>query len=385
MKHILMISCLLFSCASDNTINSIDKRFKYKTSDNLKTDTSLPSEIKSLFFAINGNQNESYSTFQLGYDTIRMMGLPLRYSESFLEKFDWLNAIDYISKTAKKFNVTLINEAHNDPKHRAFTESLLTSMKDSGYTHLALEGITYDSIIEKSINSNAPITFDFGFYLIDPGYSNLIKKARNLGYEIISYDKMGKKREVTGAKNILNKLGHDDKVLIHCGYDHINEDTTNKSLRIAAEIKNILKEDVFTINQTFFNEYSRSNINDNLNHYLDSIAEPTIFYSFKIYTYESKYDEYVFHPKTRKRAQRAEWKHGLGYKVIDYTAKDKLVLVYDTLLNEDNDFYDLVPFDIFESRTDSSFNLFLNPQKTNHTIIEVDNMGEISKINKMNL
>lgn len=100
-----------------------------------------------------------------------------------------------------------------------------------------------------------------GFYTSEQNYSNLIRKAKELGYEFIAYENTDhtKNREIGQAENLYNKtfkIDPESKVLVLAGIDHILEKPTSRGKEWMATIfKNTYNIDPLTISQTHLNSY----------------------------------------------------------------------------------------------------------------------------------
>ncbi len=129
---------------------------------------------------------------------------------------------DSLMRLYESTNVLLINEAHHRPIHRAFLISQLAMLKEIGYKYLALESYSSeDSALQKR---GYPI-HSTGYYTNEPIYSNLVRKAIVLGFELISYDdSRGIRRDVKGAKNICKVYDKNKgKLVVLAGYGHIEQ------------------------------------------------------------------------------------------------------------------------------------------------------------------
>ena len=171
--------------------------------------------------------------------------------------------IDTIIKEAGKHKIVMINENHFYPNHRLLISDLLVGLKEIGYTYLALEtlDIKQDSLL--NIENSYP-TLKTGFYTSEQNYSNLIRKAKELGYEFIAYENTdnNKNRELGQAENLYNKtfkLNPNSKVLVLAGIDHILEKPTQKGKEWMATIfKQKYNIDPLTISQTHLNSYRKN-------------------------------------------------------------------------------------------------------------------------------
>jgi len=170
--------------------------------------------------------------------------------------------IDTIIKEAKRNKLVMINENHFYPNHRILISDLLIKLKEIGYSYLALEALRskQDSLL--NLENSYP-TLKTGFYTIEQNYSNLIRKAKKLGYEFIAYENTdnNKNRELGQAENLYNKtfkLNSNSKVLVLAGIDHILEKPTKRGKEWMATIfKEKYNIDPLTISQTHLNSYRK--------------------------------------------------------------------------------------------------------------------------------
>ena len=184
-------------------------------------------------------------------------------------------------------------------------------MKEIGYETIALEALApkQDSLL--NINSGYP-KLQTGFYTREQNYSNLIRKAKELGFTFVEYENHNKTidREVGQAENLYNKTfkkNPNKKVIVLLGIDHLLEKETVEGKQWLAKVfidkYNI---DPLTISQTHLNGY-RSKIKTNYSlikgkefkdYTLNSIdyilinnaSENTIFNSFFQYKNKFEYD-----------------------------------------------------------------------------------------------
>ncbi|MCA0131707.1 hypothetical protein [Winogradskyella alexanderae] len=175
--------------------------------------------------------------------------------------------VDTIIKEAEKHKIVMINENHFYPNQRLLIFDLLEKLKKIGYSYLALEAldIKQDSLL--NLKNSYP-TLKTGFYTREQNYSNLIRKAKQLGYEFIAYENTdeNKNRELAQAENLyINtfKFHPNRKVLVLAGIDHILEKPTDRGKEWMATIfKNKYNIDPLTISQTHLNSY-RNQIESN--------------------------------------------------------------------------------------------------------------------------
>ena len=170
--------------------------------------------------------------------------------------------IGTITNEAKNHQIVMINENHFYPNHRLLVSDLLVNLKEIGYKYLALEAldVKQDSLLNIE---NAYPTLKTGFYTSEQNYSNLIRKAKELGYEFVAYENFNKSkdREIGQAENIYDKtfkINPKSKVLVLAGIDHILEKRTKEGKKWMATIfKEKYNIDPLTISQTHLNSYRK--------------------------------------------------------------------------------------------------------------------------------
>ncbi len=173
--------------------------------------------------------------------------------------------IDTIIKEAENCKIVMINENHFYPNHRILIFDLLQNLRKIGYNYLALEALNtkQDSIL--NLANSYPV-LETGFYTSEQNYSNLIRKAKELGFEFVAYENTdsNKNREIGQAENLYNKtfkITPNSKVLVLAGIDHILEKPTSRGKEWMASIfKDKYNIDPLTISQTHLNLY-RQQIN----------------------------------------------------------------------------------------------------------------------------
>jgi hypothetical protein len=236
------------------------------------------------------------------------------------------NAVDFITKKAKDFHFTLINEAHFNSQNRAFTHSLLKPLWDEGYRYLALETLWYD---DKDIHERGYPVSSTGYYTKDSNFGNLVREALQLGYTLITYeaqnDHDGTARDRDQAQNIYEQTWKQDKtgkVLIHAGYSHIFEMGASNYDPMGFQLKNLINQDILTIDQVSMVGFADSTKQHQ--YYREAakrfdLNEPTVFLSDTgkviIDPVQSfGIDIQVYHPETKFVNGRPDWmkKEGLN-------------------------------------------------------------------------
>jgi len=287
-----------------------------------------PYEIQNyaVLFSKIGNYKKSILTHQLFIEKNKAAyndpGKPKADSLNFLN-YKPQNAINFIAKAAEKYNVVITNEAHYQPQNRVFTTLLLEKLFKQGFRYLCVEDLFIDDTVYKSkedkeLNTRKYPLRTSGFYIDEPQYGNLVRKALKLGYTLIAYEHTASEvkdpgdrwlaRENGQAKNIAEILLKDPKakVLVHCGYGHLNENIKDSSGSMAAMLKLNFKIDPLTVDQEDLLEEK----NDTYYKWTN-VKEPSIYVSpkniFNDPNKNHKVDIVVFFPKVKYINGRPNW------------------------------------------------------------------------------
>ena len=292
---------------------------------------------------------------------------------------------DLIKKETNRTKIVMINEAHHQPHHRIFTYNYLEELYREGYRYLLLESINHaDSMLNKR---KYPVLGKSCLYP-EPLYGQMIRRAMNLGFKILSYD-YGESdceyseiqpfycaniRELCACKNVQKILMDDPsaKIVIHCGYAHIDKKTNDDWMKLAELIKIMTSINPFTINQTTLMErgsqkceyheyqYLKSNIKLNKTSFLtDSLNRLYSPPSLKGYS-----DSYLIHPPVNlnenNRPSYLYEMNGVSKYIFNPASISEKIkegyLVQAFSLSEVNG----VPFDQFIiSKTNTSYALYL--------------------------
>ena len=171
-----------------------------------------------------------------------------------------VEARQYINRRSKKAKIIIINEAHHQPLHRVFTQSLLDSLWRNGYRYFGLEGLADGQAVTK----RGTIKLTDGFYSAEPQFANMLRHALKLGFRLFSYEATGKTgtaREDEQASRIwgVMKAYPRDKFIVHCGFSHVTEaNHPDWGKAMAGRLKQLSGYDPFTIDQVEMSERSQS-------------------------------------------------------------------------------------------------------------------------------
>jgi len=157
--------------------------------------------------------------------------------------------INHIKSLAANEKIIMLNEMHWTPRHRIFATKLLEALKENGYTYLAVEAVNQDFVSD--LNNRKYPTKNSGYNTREPFFGLFIRKAMDMGFEIVGYDEFETdNREKAQAVN-LDKIFLKDphaKVFVYAGIDHILENNAN-GRRMAEHFREISGIDPLTIDQ----------------------------------------------------------------------------------------------------------------------------------------
>jgi hypothetical protein len=155
---------------------------------------------------------------------------------------------DWLTQHAGRFDLVMINEAHNQPLSRALIYQILPAMRAMGFSILALEALpdkaTTDWI---NLHGYVPDEASYGYYLREPVEGEIIREAKRLGFTLVNYDVLSDTREQDEARNLAHILKEHpgQKVFVVAGYDHIRR----KDGRMADLLPKFYEKPFLTIDQ----------------------------------------------------------------------------------------------------------------------------------------
>lgn len=326
MKHafsLLATIILLVACKDKKIeIEQIDFSTDYKFSSEIEKQTETDTvPWKYQISAADYAKNVDYKNALIHWD-LAMPTREINYSKAEIDSinltYSTLNAADYIIQEAKKNRVVIINEAHHNSMHRAFTKSLLRELYENGYKNLGLEALNYGEDVDSALNSRGYPIQATGYYIQDPQFGNLVREALEIGYDVFVYENMdeggGKPREIEQAKNIKKVIDAKptEKFLIHCGFDHAfegNHQSWEKAM--AGRLTEYTGINPLTINQVVYSEKSKPEFNHPLlkalvikesSVLIDKDNNPVKFERGEAWT-----DIAIFHPATEYIDDRPHW------------------------------------------------------------------------------
>jgi len=401
MKNIsLLVTAIIISisCVGQNTeAKKIEFRnpykFSYAIEEKLKTDTiSWKYQVSASSYAAKGDYKnallqweKAFGAADKNYSNEKIDSLNLKYKK--------LNAVNYIVEQAQDYNLVIINEAHHNSSHRAFTKSLLQQLFDNGYKNLGLEALANEAGYKDTLlNQRKYPIQSSGFYIQDPQFGDLVRTALEIGYHVFSYEQTRNSknvhREVQQAKNIQEVMVNkpDEKILIHCGFDHALEGIHSSwEKAMAGRLAQFTGVNPLTINQVAYTEKSEPKFNHPLLKAMQ-VKEPIVLLDkeYKPFRYErdkSWTDIAVLHPNSVYKNGRPSWLFGNNnhYVDIDLSAIEISFPVMVLAYKKGEDINVAIPVDIIEVENKSSRS-FLALKKGQYDVVIVNQKEDALKL-----
>ena len=131
------------------------------------------------------------------------------------------DAIAKVYQIAQSQRMLMINENHDDFRHRLFVGLLLDSLYKIGYKNFCVEALQREV-------KNSYVNKEDGFYMSEPFMAGVIRKAKEIGFNVYGYDTSAAtipEREYGQATNLFNlyKKDPEHKWIVLAGYAHINK------------------------------------------------------------------------------------------------------------------------------------------------------------------
>jgi hypothetical protein len=175
--------------------------------------------------------------------------------------------IDLIVERAREARVVIVNEAHEQPRDRAFVEDLARALLAAGYKTYASDTLARSAARDEPVHARVAD----GDFAGEPASGNLLRTLRTLGYRIVPFEARSapvqgrhftdaiNARETGFASALINRAiqsGDGSKVLVHVGFGR-NRETVERIDRhdvrwMALQVKEITGIDPLTIDQTTY-------------------------------------------------------------------------------------------------------------------------------------
>lgn len=179
------------------------------------------------------------------------------------------NAIAHILERSSDHQMIMVNERHHVSRDRLLTLSLLRPLYRQGFRYLAVEAVWPGD----DINARGYPTKNSGYYVRDVVFAEMLRHALALGYKIVGYEirdsqkntadsrSAQARRDYWQARNLLDGTlakDPDAKVLVHCGWAHLQEQVTSSWEPMAHFVREMAGIDPLTVDQTLLGERSGS-------------------------------------------------------------------------------------------------------------------------------
>ena len=367
MLKLKLIFLLILSLKAYSQADKETYLFSKDIKTNFENDKNLSRyQVAATNYSISGYYKQGLETWdkQSASDTLEKKTISTEDSLDF-KSFKPVNAKKYIIDRSKNERIILINEAHNNSRHRVFTTSLLQDLYNNGYRFLGLEALW------KNLDNRGFAVLESGFYTKESQFGNLIQEAVKIGFTVFGYEGTsrvndgGKTREREQAENIvkLMKENPNSKFLIHCGYEHIIEGVpsiTTWDKAMAGRIIEMTGINPFTIDQTYYSEKGNTNLNSP---YIEmvNLDYPVIMINNENKAFSGdrentkNIDCAIIHPITKYKNNRPDWlnlsKERKTIKIENSKIKEYPALVLAYRINEFEK--NGIPADIIELASDS--------------------------------
>jgi hypothetical protein len=243
------------------------------------------------------------------------------------------DAVDAIAKLAVNRQAVFVNEAHNMPRHRAFTANLLPKLRALGFSYLAVETLSDG---DSALNTRGYPVHTTGVYSNEPVFGEMLRIALKLGFKLVPYEAASPTadgREQGQAQHIVERILRADpkaKIVVHAGYDHINESGTLAGAKtMAIRFHEMTGIDPLTVDQTVMTEQADTTLDDYRYRFLmKRVRRQTPFVLFSGDSVWSArpgvHDVTVISPRAVHRGGRPNWIWTMGGNVRRaYIASDE--------------------------------------------------------------
>ncbi len=272
------------------------------------------------------------------FDTAVPPSLPAAAVDPGLLSASSEDALSAIGREARGRQIVILNEAHHEPRCRAFALQLARELRKQGFEYFAAE--TFNSQIFESWQAGYPMQGS-GRYLADPVFGDLVRQAIKLGFKPMNYesetprqpgDATGSQehREIEQAQNLINRIlkPHSSaRIFIYCGYAHATKewqksDDGREVAYMAARLKRSTGIDPLTIDQSQqFSHPLRDPESAEFRMATDKwFRNPLVFRlrsgAWGVFgpDWKGNVDMQIFHPRDRDVDGRPAWLAMAGYR-----------------------------------------------------------------------
>jgi hypothetical protein len=349
-------------------------------------------QISAQDYSIKGDHKKALQSWDLAFSGV-IDNYTGSQKDSINSKYKKIPAANYIIEKSKAYQVIIINEAHHNSFHRSFTKSLLKELYDIGYKNLLIEALKNDKELDSLLNTRKFPIQKTGYYIRDPQFGDLVRKALKIGFNLSAYDNMdvgpGNPREIQQAKNIQKIIEKrpNEKFLIYCGFDHALEGIHGSwGKAMAGRLSEFTGIDPLTINQVAYSEKSKAAYSHPLLKVLE-LKNSSVLVDEKNNPYKYERgggwnDIAIFHPRTEYLNSRPTWllKNNIQNIKIELKDIDISFPVMILAFIKGEDINNAIPFDIVEvEEQNNKANLAL--ERGEYEVVVTNQKGNSRKMN----
>ncbi|MEO0778786.1 MAG: OmpA family protein [Bacteroidota bacterium] len=293
-------------------------------------------------------------------------------------------ARDYLVARTAEREAVFFNESHAHPETRAFVHTLLADLRQQGFSYLCLDALEPQDV---ELNQRGYPVLNSGYYLKDPVYGDLVRRALDMGFEIVAYqpspEEMQKAlgilerkaysrdpevlrqtaQEWSQAMNLARIRRRDSqaKLVVLAGPGHIRERALAGVKPMAQWFAEFTGVNPYTIDQAQMVDYCPEKA-DPLYQELDLNRSTVFVKDDRVFVqhdfdpgsderFKRCYDVQIFHPKTVYQNNRPDWLRMNGLRRTYPFNPDKHQMNYPCLVRayrEGEDTAFAIPVDVIE-------------------------------------
>lgn len=386
---VCVLGFIVLSCNSDKVAVVTDYSVPYKFNRDIQNDLADDSDpyrfqLSAADYAMKSDYKNALKVWDIAMP-FRSRAISPEVGDSLMAIYSSVDAIDYIVSASDTHDVVILNEAHHNSLHRMFARELLEGLYQKGYRYFGLEALSNGTYQDTLLQDRAYAVYGTGHYVRDPQFSNLLREAISLGFEIFAYEetigtRTPPEREEEQSSNIARYMqSHTDgKYFIYCGFDHGLEGPHRSwGKTMAGLLKEKTGIDPLTIDQVKYSERSSDEFNNPLLKLIKPAGSSVLvdinnkpYQSFKGSSYA---DIAVFHPIHDANDFRPAWFNRMNQ--LEYIPGDDLIPFdepyFILAFKKGEDIEMAVPYDLIEIDTGlSQSKLALEPGR--YTIVALD-------------
>ena len=246
------------------------------------------------------------------------------------------DAIETIVAMARDRRIVVLNEAHDDPKDRAFGLAVAKALRPLGFTMFAAETFNNDKDPTRTdmaaLVSRGYPTRQTGAYTADPVFGDFVRQTLALGYQPVAYEQTQEQegpkdrdgsinvREEAEASNLAAAFARapQAKFFVYVGYSHATKtplpdgESGNTHLWMAGRLKQKTGLDPLTIDQTGLGSTNPSQASRTLRSMVkQGIDRPVVLFAngkpLRFGQYHDAVDLQVVYPSVRIVHGRPDW------------------------------------------------------------------------------